>query len=471
MEMEKVGIIITTFNRPGELGTCLGAVIQQAKTRIPEALIIVIDDGSKFDNVQIANKADYYYWQENKGYRLSTARNIGARIALSEKVETLIFLDGDLIVQPGWLGAMIDGTKEGVVFGEINGYTSSISILKGRPWLAATGGNMAVSADLWGKVGEFDPIYDGNWGVEDTDWAFRALDLGAQLIQQDGNAIHHAHKSCQDWRENQKINWAKFDAKFPGMVGARPTPSRTDGVVKQEHVELTPVVSIPGELTEGVWLITATRGRPEEAKRWKTERFLWGLETVIADDNDIPGVSNYPEGTWAACTAGIGTSGATKLAIEHAIQQGAKYIIELDDHDTLKRGPDDVMAICHVLKSGVDYVYGNYVINYKRRKNNPCQTLTYEPGMLASRGMSWMGVKAYSVDAYNKAGGYIAEDFPGGDYSLALRMELAGCSFQKIDELWTMCPMEVDSLTTARKGETHGKIREYQAKYARDEKS
>ncbi len=85
--------------------------------------------------------------------------------------------------------------------------------------------------------------------------------------------------------------------------------------------------------------------------------------------------------------------------------------------------------------------------------------------MLAKFGMKWMGVKAYSVDAYNKAGGYITEDFPGGDYSLALRMELAGCSFQRIDELWTVCPMEVDSLTSARKGETNNKIREYQERY------
>ncbi len=471
MEVEKTGIIITTYNRPEELGVCLGSVIPQAKEVTPEALIIIVDDGSKLDNTEVAKKADYYYWQKNDGYRLSTARNIGARIAIGNGAKILIFLDGDLLIQPGWLEAMIDGAKEGLTFGEVNGEVPDIIKLKDRPWLAATGGNMAVTVKLWDEVGGFDTRYDGNWGVEDTDFAFRALDVGAQLVQQDANVIHKEHNSSQNWRVEQKINWQKFEEKFPGMVGARPNPSRTDGLVSQDVSELTPVISIPDEVTEDVWVVTATKGRPEEVERWKKERFLWGLEIVIAEDDDKPYFTDYPEGTWAAGTGGIGTSGATKQAIEHAIQHGAKNIIELDDHDTLRRGIEDVLAICNALKGGVDYVYGNFVINYKRKKHNPCRTPEYEPGMLAKLGMKWMGVKAYSVEAYNKAGGYITEDFPGGDYSLALRMELAGCSFQKIDELWTVCPMEVDSLTTARKGETHGKIREYQAKYARDEKS
>lgn len=465
MEMDKVGIIVTTYNRPEELKNCLTAVIQQAKEVTTEAIVIVVDDGSKLDNIEASNKADYYYWQENKGYRLSTARNIGARIAISEGATVLIFLDGDIIVHPFWLEAMIEGTREGLTFGEINGRAPDIVKLRNRPWLAATGGNMATTTKLWNEIGEFDSDYDGNWGVEDTDWAYRALDAGAKLVQQNANATHRKHKSSRDWRKEQAINWEKFEKKFPDMIGSRPNPSRTDEIVLQESTDLASVMSIPAEVTEGVWLITATRGRPEEPNRWKTERFLWGLETVIADDNKSPMVSNYPEGAWAACTGGIGTSGATKQAIEHAVSQGAKYIIELDDHDTLKRGPEDILEICKTLKNGVDYAYGNYVLHYTRRRNNPCQTLEYEPGMLASRGMPWMGVKAYSVEAYNKAGGYIAEDFPGGDYSLALRMEIAGCSFKKIESLWTVCPMEVDSLTSARKGETHDKIREYQQKY------
>ena len=465
MEKAKIGIVITTYNRPEELRVCLGGVIQQAEYAALDSVTIVVDDGSKLDNIEVARKADYFYWQENDGYRRSTARKIGERIAISDGAEVLIFLDGDLVVQPGWLESMVDGTKEGLTFGEINGKVTDIIKLKDRPWLAATGGNMAVTAELWKEVGEFDTLYDGNWGVEDSDWAYRALNAGAQIVQVEADVAHTEHESSQDWRKGQVINWGKFADKFLGVVGPRPKPSRTDGNISQGISEVTPIMSVPEGVTGDVWLVTATKGRPEEAERWKTERFLWGLETVIAEDDDKIYFTDYPEGTWAAATGGIGTSGATKQAIEHAIEHGAKYIIELDDHDALGRGIEDIVDVCDTLKNGTDYVYGNYIIRYKNRRNNPCRTPEYAQGMLYEKGMKWMGVKAYSVEAYTKAGGYITEDFPGGDYSLALRMELAGCSFKRIDALWTICPMETDSLTTARKGETNDKIREYQEKY------
>ncbi len=91
MEVEKVGIVITTFNRPEELRICLEAVMPQAKALVPEALVVVVDDGSKVDNIQVADTVDYYYWQEDNNYRLATARNIGARVAVSDGATILIF--------------------------------------------------------------------------------------------------------------------------------------------------------------------------------------------------------------------------------------------------------------------------------------------------------------------------------------------------------------------------------------------
>lgn len=448
--MGKVAVIVPTYGRAAVLAETLQAVKDQLTE---EDLLIVVDDGSK--NLESARCADYYVWQPDRGYRLATARNVGARIALSKKVDLLIFLDADLVPQEEWLSAFLKARDDGahVIFGMIN--MTPTSLPKDRPWLGVTGGNMAVTTEAWQKVGDFDERYNGCWGVEDTDWAYRAMRVDyvvTRLLR--GNCLHRAHKPRENWQEEQKTNWAKFAEKFSD-VGLRPEPHRTDTITTS-----------PGpDLLDDVWIVTPTKNRPEEAERWAQERFSWGLPVIIVDDNDSPDPVEYPEHVKDVYTCGAGISMAMKLGIAFACTKGAKYIIELDDHDSLRDGLVDLQRICKLLKNGVDYIYGNYSLNYERRRHKPVFTDDYRRGMLAERGMCWMGVKAYSVDAYKDVGGYKPDEFPAGDYSLALRFEVAGKIIMQCPELWTDCPMPPDGLTGSRNVEVKQKVDEYREKY------
>lgn len=445
MEMAKVAVIVTTYKRPQVLAECLVALSEQKRAG---DIVVVVDDGSA--NRNAAKAADYYVWQADDGYRLATARNAGASVAIAAGAETLIFLDGDIVPCAGWLDVMRE-VDNNVAFGTINSKTLTSS--NTRPWLCATGGNMAVPVSVWDLVGPFDEVFNQNWGVEDTDWAFRAYKRNIPLVHVSADVLHAAHPPRVDWRKQQITNWGKFEKKYGAeVIGRRPEPARTD--TRAERVVHS----------DGVfWVVTTTRDRPEEAERWQSERLTWGLPVVLADDSIDPyALELSPHSIW---TKEAGTSSATRQAIQYAFEHGAEYVIELDDHDFFRDGLADVRRICQALLNGADYVYGNYILTYKARRNKIVPTAEYERGILSRSGMVWMGVKAYNINSYFAVGGYKDEEFPAGDFSLALRFECAGKNIVRCPDVWTVCPMTADSLTSSRAAETHEKVLEYQSRY------
>ena len=470
---QKIGIVIPTYNRSDEVRRCLTTVRQSiAAYECPiETTIVVVNDGYRGGFKEEFEQADIYCWHYNDGYRLATARNFGARIVVGSGVDTLIFLDDDLVPNDEWFGKMVDAinnTPSAIAFGSINGNHITLRASDKRTWLKATGGNMAVSVDTWKKVGEFDERYNNNWGVEDTDWCYRAIELhNIEMIQADADVIHGVHVPRKNWLEEQKANWIKFATKFP-RVGARPVPKRTDGCVKFDSNY---------DMFSEMFLITATKDRPVAVKGWTTERLLWGMSFVVANDSlsnkslalQMPSSESTNVCLISLSTHGAGTSGATRVAVEKAMQVGAKYAIELDDHDTLKNGIADISQIYKALKGGADYVYANYTLMHHDGRSKPVITSDYEPGILMAKGMQWLGFKAYSLDAYKDVGGYIDDEFPAGDYSLALRFEMAGKNIQKAGDVWTICTVEGEgdegSLMMTQRSEARRKVIEYKEKY------
>lgn len=475
MEMaQKVGIVVPTYDRCTEITNCLAAVRRSVaiyNERQPaEVTVVVVDDGYKAGYVDAYNGADIYCWQANDGYRLATARNVGARMAIGRGVNALIFLDDDLVPNEAWFGAMMDGINDSsssVVLGSVDGNHVTLKESESREWLKATGGNMGVSIDLWNKVGEFDDVYDGNWGVEDTDWVYRAVKAGATIKQVNADVLHQKHEPHQNWIQEQALNWGKFAAKF-NDVGRRPIPRRMDSMAWFSDKE-----SVSSE----IFIVTATRDRPKAVKSWGSERLTWGVSMVIA--NDSPSgtplvIRSLPAESANACllnlsTGGVGTSQASRMAIDKAIQMGAKYVVELDDHDTLRNGMADISQIYELLERGADYVYGNYTLMHHDGRSKPVITSDYEPGILMAKGMQWLGFKAYSLDAYKDVGGYVDAEFPAGDYSLALRFEIAGKNIQKAGDVWTVCTVEGEgdegSLMMTQRSEARRKVIEYKEKY------
>ena len=88
--------IIITYNQKRELNKVLQSIQAQS---FKDLEVIVVDDGSKKDNLKIIKKRWKfplkYIWQPDIGFRAGSCRNLGAKIA---KGEYLHFIDGDTLV-------------------------------------------------------------------------------------------------------------------------------------------------------------------------------------------------------------------------------------------------------------------------------------------------------------------------------------------------------------------------------------
>ena len=102
MEMPKVTIIITTYNRCRFVCAAVESVLAQ---NFRDAEIIVVDDGSRDDTYKLLKRygsSIHYIYQKNKGR--SAARNSGIRLSRGEYIA---FLDDDDIWLPGKLESQV----------------------------------------------------------------------------------------------------------------------------------------------------------------------------------------------------------------------------------------------------------------------------------------------------------------------------------------------------------------------------
>lgn len=102
--MKAISVIIPVYNNPAELRLTLDSICMQDFS-LGELEVLVCDDGSCLDMKAVAEEyADKflirYCWQEDRGFRPGTARNMGIRAA---KGSLCVFLDCGVIVTTGCL--------------------------------------------------------------------------------------------------------------------------------------------------------------------------------------------------------------------------------------------------------------------------------------------------------------------------------------------------------------------------------
>jgi validoxylamine A glucosyltransferase len=220
-----VSVVIPTYNRSDLLAKTLDGFVAQTMPA-EQFEVIVADDGSTDRTREVAESyADRlritYFYQEDLGYRVGTARNNGVRLA---SAPLIVFTDTGVRVGPDYL---VEHRAEHAVPGRLvvgyaYGYrptahnTELVKLLdelspqevlaKLRdkwsfwdvrhldlarvgfdfdkiqvPWLYALGLNVSVGrADFW-KVGGYDEDYNG-WGGEDIDFAYRMFHRGFRLL-------------------------------------------------------------------------------------------------------------------------------------------------------------------------------------------------------------------------------------------------------------------------------------------------
>jgi GT2 family glycosyltransferase len=92
-----------------------------------------------------------------------------------------------------------------------------------HPWAFMHGGNIAFPALAARAVGGFDEAYDGEWGYEDIDFAFRAItEGGLEPRYVPGMAVYHVERRDDTvQRRANKIespNWRRIASRIPGFA-------------------------------------------------------------------------------------------------------------------------------------------------------------------------------------------------------------------------------------------------------------
>lgn len=256
-------LIIPTFNRSALLETTLCSALRQSVDQNVFE-VIVVDDGSEDNTAEMvltySSKLNIrYVYQENKGRRVSLARNTGIELALGE---ICLFLDSGMLMASDFIAEHIklhqESTTPVIQLGYIYGFSSdnfgidqlkplihfddvdrSISYFKEHqifidhrepfylkyrydlsllpaPWVFFWSGNVSVKKSELIAVGMFDINFDPNWGMEDIDLGYRLFKVGIKtIVNRNAGAIHYPHdRNNEDNQIERVINEAYFHKKF-----------------------------------------------------------------------------------------------------------------------------------------------------------------------------------------------------------------------------------------------------------------
>lgn len=257
-----VSVIVPTYNRSKLLSYTLTSLVKQ-KSEKDFFEVIVVDDGSSDDTKVITEGFMealnlQYIFQEDKGYCVASARNIGIRAATGK---ICVFIDSGVIVDENCVTTHANFHKEkgelaaaiGYVYGfeendhltnclsqviNVESPTESIRKLAGMemydvreqhyqfysdnisdlpaPWLWFWTCHVSVSRHNLIKINYFDEAYDQRWGVEDNDLGFRLNQAGIKIsLLRQATSVHYPHTKNKEERHKQGYqNCINFHKKF-----------------------------------------------------------------------------------------------------------------------------------------------------------------------------------------------------------------------------------------------------------------
>lgn len=261
-EKYTASIIIPTYNRSKLLDYTLNSIVNQSFSK-DKFEVIVVDDGSNDNTAEVINKYKsllnlQYFFQEDKGYRVSTARNIGIENAAGE---LCVFIDSGVILGTNCLHEHVlyyyqspSSAVLGYVYGFSNNnnegkklhgiidphqpdtsieyfiktytymdlresfykkYNDNLAELP-APWVFFWATNISIPRKTLYSVGLFDSNYDFNWGAEDIDLGYRLFKNDIKiLLNRKAASIHLPHEKDEEENARQHSkNLQLFHQKF-----------------------------------------------------------------------------------------------------------------------------------------------------------------------------------------------------------------------------------------------------------------
>ena len=220
MTVPRLSVVVPTYRAPDQLRALLQSIATQAAdTKLAE--VIVVDDGTPdFEPASWEGMTGGFaltvLHQSDNGGR-AVARNAGIRIARGDIV---IFLDGDMTVEDGFLQAHADFHLQhgsAVAVGAIRWapevpdtpfmrYDGSRGVGRfgaGRvPYKCFVTGNSSVPRQVLIDVGAFDETFS-TYGGEDLELGYRLHQAGHEIFYEPlASSVHHGWKGMQGMRQS-----------------------------------------------------------------------------------------------------------------------------------------------------------------------------------------------------------------------------------------------------------------------------
>ena len=263
-----MSIIIPTYNRATLLRYTLSSIVDQ-KFDSSRIEVIIVDDGSTDHTANLTNSYSkflnlIYLYQEDEGYGVAKARNLGISHATSdillfvdsgvalekncvlEHIKTHITAPGPasvigyvygfctqhknqielqkLIDEEGELTKIIDRMDcEGVFLdsraAEFREFDHRIDLLP-APWAYYWTGNVSLNRNcLFSDRPFFDLLYNGRYGYEDLDLGYRLHQNGVRiLVNRKAKSLHFPHKRKMNMQLENEINETAFRNKHSSEV-------------------------------------------------------------------------------------------------------------------------------------------------------------------------------------------------------------------------------------------------------------
>lgn len=252
-----VSVIILCYNKSGYTDRCLSALAQNT----PEDVEIIVWDNASTDDTENVVKSHqnrlpslkYFYSKENLGFGAGNNQAVGHASG-----SFLFFLNNDAEPQKGWLRPLLetmqaneragavgcklvypDGRLQeagGIIFSDASGHNLGKGADPLEPLFNVprevdycSGAALMARADLFRKLGGFDPLFDPAY-YEDTDLCFSMRKAGyTVMIEPRSVVIHHEGATSgtdtdKGFKRFQKINHAKFARKWARELAQQPTP-------------------------------------------------------------------------------------------------------------------------------------------------------------------------------------------------------------------------------------------------------
>jgi glycosyltransferase involved in cell wall biosynthesis len=174
---------------------------------VPAEIVVVDQSPTASREVATLQRVVYVHTQS---MGLSRARNIGV---LAARHDIIVFLDDDMLVDQGWLAAIVGQLRRRGAGWAVTGQVREGAAERSRAFQMSVvadttpreysgrllrdvlySGNMAIGRDLLDCVGEFDERLGAGSrfpGAEDNDFGYRLLALGARIAYAPDAAVQH----------------------------------------------------------------------------------------------------------------------------------------------------------------------------------------------------------------------------------------------------------------------------------------